>query len=116
MDAYGSSLLTTKTPEQIEVLMDQYLQSDVHARFVKDRLKSVLLKYPEYKFNEASMKAHVESLEDLVDKFSSLRNKNMDIEERLMSKDSIAGRARNIHLSRLMNFLWAYCRIGRETT
>jgi len=96
--------------EGVEAAMEQYLKSEIHERFVQERINKVLLQYPNYSFDAKDMLETANTLGDVREKFDSLRELNSEIEQALIDSDKYIApeKARNVHLSNLASFMYAY--------
>jgi len=107
----GYTLPEDVLAERMEESMDEYLESEKHLAFVRARVESVLLDYPEYSFDSDYMNVHVYTLEDVREKFDRLREDNMHVEYSLINSPEykdLQQKAINVHLSRLLSFMYAY--------
>lgn len=100
--------------ERIDASFEEYIQSDLHERFVLERINAVLEKYNhEIEFDSNIMSASANTRPDVRFKFDSLRSENSELEKLLTNEKDVVR-----HVNRLMQFLFDYItalKVDRQT-
>lgn len=113
----GYTLSESELAERMEESMEEYLASEKHLSFVRARIEAVLEQYPEYSFDSDYMDPIANTYEEVREKFEKLREDNIGIESSIIAKPEykdLQQKAINVHLSRLLSFMYAYVKAIEE--